>query len=405
MKIGRFAETNDVSLDTIRHYMELGLIVPLKCGGQYDFDERCEKDLKDILSLKQMGFTLNEIKVMLMFLRLGNLTVCEEEQYYKEFFTSKLSKVIEDINKLTACKEKLQNKINDLSSKTYSKNFTMGVDISTLKLIKCCRCGEPMMLSEAHIADNQIINGKLKCSCGEEYIIDDGILLGKGMLESSSINFDNNYVIDYVNFTDYKYLDNIYKGLEWAYKKLDFTSLRGSTMLELGSGIGFFLRHIYNSLPEDTIYIAVDYDLNRQKFLKNTLEMANCRRNILFICSDFSAIPLKDSSIDMVIDFSGTSNYSFEHEDFLLKNIMRYVNKNSCLLAAFIMFKNFAVKTDIREPFRKNFIMSNVKNEITGLGYKLIEERVSDYIDQGGKYEDYFKEDEKVYTYMFYGKR
>ena len=34
MKIGKFGEVNNLSIDTIRHYMDLSLIIPEK-GGHY----------------------------------------------------------------------------------------------------------------------------------------------------------------------------------------------------------------------------------------------------------------------------------------------------------------------------------------------------------------------------------
>ena len=40
MRIGKFAESNKISIDTIRHYMEFGLIIPEKKGSHYHFDGR-----------------------------------------------------------------------------------------------------------------------------------------------------------------------------------------------------------------------------------------------------------------------------------------------------------------------------------------------------------------------------
>lgn len=405
MKIGKFTDANNISLDTVRHYMDLGLIVPLKSGGQYDFDDICEKDLKYVLNLKQLGFSLNEIKAILMLLRLGKLTPYQEEQYFMEFFITKLNKVIKNISDLTDIKEKLELKIQEFSLHPNAEASVIGININALKLLKCCNCGKDLMLTNGKVENNQIISGILKCSCGEKYTIEDGILMGNGIIKSSCEDFNGNYIIDYVNSTDYEYMINIYKSLEWAYKKLDLGSIPGNTILELGSGSGFFLRHIYNSLSEDSIYIAVDYDLNRHKFLKSVLEKVNCPKNILFICSDFLSIPVKNETAGLIIDFSGTSNYCFEHEDFLLKSMLNLAKKDSYLLSAFIMFKNFGVSTDIQEPFRKNFIQSHVKREIDNLNYTMLDEYVSDYVERGGTFEDYFKNGEKVYTYMFYGKR
>ena len=42
MKISKFAEVNNVSVDTIRHYMDLGLVIPEKRKSLF-FDEYCQR--------------------------------------------------------------------------------------------------------------------------------------------------------------------------------------------------------------------------------------------------------------------------------------------------------------------------------------------------------------------------
>jgi len=37
MRIGKFSNINNISIDTIRHYMDLRLIIPENIGGQYFF--------------------------------------------------------------------------------------------------------------------------------------------------------------------------------------------------------------------------------------------------------------------------------------------------------------------------------------------------------------------------------
>ena len=61
MKIGKFGEVNNISIDTIRHYMDLSLIIPEKREATI-FDEYCQTDLELIIHYKDLGFSLNEIK-------------------------------------------------------------------------------------------------------------------------------------------------------------------------------------------------------------------------------------------------------------------------------------------------------------------------------------------------------
>ena len=65
MKIGKFGEVNNISIDTIRHYMDLSLIIPEK-GRTLFFDEYCQTDLELIIYYKDLGFSLNEIKELFL---------------------------------------------------------------------------------------------------------------------------------------------------------------------------------------------------------------------------------------------------------------------------------------------------------------------------------------------------
>ncbi|WP_459477229.1 MerR family transcriptional regulator [Clostridium saccharoperbutylacetonicum] len=405
MRIGRFVEHNNLTIDTVRHYMDMSLIIPEKKGGQYDFDNNCQKDLEEILVYKGMGFSLGEIKTIFMFKRLAKFTEYQENEYFKELFINKHNQLEQQLIEIGEMKERLESKLKELSEKKMNNESVIGVDIRALDILKCLKCGNDLELFEGKVSKNQIINGKLKCCCGEEYLIEDGILTIACINEKNTSDYDSNYINDYIKVTDPEYLDNVYRGIEWINKKVDFENLKNKVILELGSGIGFFLRNIYECLPDDSIYIAVDNDINRHKFLKNILAATNCRKNILFICCDFQQLPIKEKSVEVLIDISGTSNYSFDNEEFLLKLIDKYVKDEANIIGTYILFEKFALNSLIESKYRKNFMMDNVKNQILTLKYNIIDERISRHVESGGIYEDYFVNGEKVYSYIFIGQR
>lgn len=385
--------------------MDLGLIVPEKKGGQYYFDQHCQKDLELILEFKGMGFPLHDIKTIFFYRNFGKLADYEENAYYQSIFTEKYKKLEQEIAILKEMKEKLKSKLENLSTKASNASTIMGIDLKVLDLLKCLNCGGPLTLQDGRVNQNQIIEGRLTCNCGEKYLIQSGILIVGKPYESKSNQSVVQNISNYIQSTDEGYLENLHKGLQQGGRKLAELDLHHKILLELGSGVGFFLRNIYQHLPDDCLYIAVDHNLEQQRFLKGLIERSNSKRKVLFICSDFLKIPLQDESVDLLLDLSGTSNYSFEHEEFLLREVDFLMKPEGYLLASFIAFKNFSSRSKVEARYRDNFTSSKIKDNILKLKYVPIEETTLLPIDKGGVYENFFVDGEEIFSYLFFGKR
>ena len=66
MLIKQFALKYNLSNDTIRFYEKEGLLNPIRLDNGYRFyDEQCEKTIKFIIVLKQLGFSIQEIQLLL----------------------------------------------------------------------------------------------------------------------------------------------------------------------------------------------------------------------------------------------------------------------------------------------------------------------------------------------------
>lgn len=402
MKIGEFAKRNQVSIDTIRHYMSLELLLPQKRNTQFEFDLRCQKDFEEIKYLKALGFTLSDIKNIFLVKHLGRMTSFQENDFYKDIFRGKLEDIDAKIDQLNLEKNGLKNEIRRLASVSDQDQFQMGIPLNCLTLFQCHRCGKPLVLENAVVKDNMVMEGKLKCKCGYGFEIRNGILY-LDPLEREGDLFPN--IITYLQHTDEEYLKMVNKTLEWNYANIDFKDFENRILLELGSGHGFFLRRIYDELPESAIYIAVDFSPERMQFLKGIVEKAEIRKNVLFICCDFNQIPLRDYSVDVICDYTGSSNYGFDHREFLLKTADRYFKQDAALLGAYIIFKNFSMDSSIPPGNRQNFQMDTVKRQIRDLGFVAKTEYTSGAVTRGGIYEDYFNSDENILSYCFIGKR
>jgi len=384
--------------------MDLGLLVPEKNGGQYNFDDNCQKDLDLIIEFKSMGFSLNEIKTILTFRNLGMLAGYEENAYYQSLFNHKYEKTKEEIARLISANEKVKKKIDEFNAKPGHSVVPMGIHINHLGLLACPKCEAPLSLENGSIKSNQIVDGNLVCHC-QTYKVDAGILFLGPSNELSPFTSTDGYISDYILNTDSFYLETLQKGLQTLKRKISGLDLENKVILEPGSGVGFLLRSIYNDLPNNCVYVAVDHNIEKLNFLKRVLERTGIKKDILFICTDFSAIPLKKNSVDIILDNAGTSNYSFQHTEFLIDILDDLIKKEAYLLGTYLGFKKFSANSKILPQYRDNFTPLKIRKKIEALHFKLIDEFTSDLLSKGGRFENYFVQGEEVFNYLFFGKR
>jgi DNA-binding transcriptional MerR regulator len=408
MKIGSFAKHNQTSIDTIRHYMALELLVPEKVGSQYLFDTTCQDDYDEIIQLKAIGFTLAEIQTLMLFRRIGKLTGYDKRVTYKSYFENKLNAVEDELLRLNHIKLELEKTLVNAEVVAEEPVRMLGVPMDGMKYLYCTNCNLPLQLKDGMIENSELMTGTLTCSCGNSLTINDGILYGDD-IDKALVDIESEseqYIDQYIKTTDSEYLKKIYKELEWSKRHATCSGVENSVILELGTGHGFFMRHFIGEFHESNLYIAVDHDAQVLLWLKKVIERSQPKCKVLFLCADFEKLPLKPASVDLLLDISGSSNYAFEHSDkFLLDKLDPLTKPSTILHAYYILFEKFSKHTKIDDVSKKWFKLDIITEALKRLSYLKTDDYISDSVEKGGPMEDYFVTGESVFTYLYYGQK
>ena len=176
-------------------------------------------------------------------------------------------------------------------------------------------------------------------------------------------------------------------------------------MLELGVGNGIFLSHLYNDLPDDMTYVAVDYDYTKLKYLKKVFERSGIKKKIIFMCCKYKGLPMKHHSVDYVVDFFGMSNYSFRNKDVLHQEIEHYYKENCKVLGTFMLFDKIKSNQELSREQYKLFKKENISSYLKSLGFNKSDEYETSFAEEGEKDDEYLKVTNRVGFYGFLGER
>lgn len=177
MKIGEFAAKNQISPDTVRYYVREGLLYPVREGYHFSFDEQCSRDLRRVQTLKNIGFSLSEIKQIMLnsterlFAAEASSSVC------RQLYEKRLAEINGELRRLEQARAFLEERL-ELEEAKADFSRPVGIPLAALNWLVCPDCRESLVLESDQIRSGQIISGALTCPhCGRVLPVEEGILM------------------------------------------------------------------------------------------------------------------------------------------------------------------------------------------------------------------------------------
>ena len=397
MRIGKFADCYQVSIDTVRYYMEIGLLTPLKLGGQFEFDERVAEDMEIILDLKACDFTLAEIKQILLYKKLSPLVYDNERSFKKEIYQSKVNRIQMELRRLEDVNHTLLERIGILEQGETVAQQVLGFPLEALALFECQNCHKDLSLNASKILDNQVIEGGLSCSCGYKLTIADGMVRAPEADESGG-SLSQNDVLDYIEATASEYFNEIYKGINWLGDRFKDHDYRAKVILDAGTGHGLFARTVYDKMDSGSILICNDIASEKLVFVKDILEKSGIKKKVVFLAADLRHLPLKKQSID-VLGLALTAVHLLKYDAIAIDLLADVLKRQSDLYVAQLVFEAIDPKNEIAWQHRAELTQNFIEGVYCQQGYELIKSNRGKYLPFGGPYEAFTYPKDRSFLY------
>lgn len=368
MRIGEFAQKHDITQDTIRHYLDMGLLATEKKGGQYKFSEADSKDIDKIIELKQLDFSLIEIQKVLTFQRLSGANTDVFRNLYLSFLEEKKNEVTVGLLKYNKMNTFIKDKIQEIKAENLKNVEKLGFPMNSIGILACPICQHSLNVSEGTIAKNMIIDANIHCECGYKALIKNGIFIDETAVRTKTQNGDRMPTKEEFSANaSHEYINFLYKGMASLIQYLNKYGKEQKHVMELNDCVGFFLLQYIKYLPSNSTYIVIDYDIDRIAQLKKNLEMYYEHKNFIFLCCDFDRLPIANSSIDTVVDYCMTRKYGESTGEFLLDRVLPLLKQDGLLVATHFYFganskTNFKLSSQIRDYYDKDKILRKLAN-------------------------------------------
>ncbi|MFM1652882.1 MerR family transcriptional regulator [Brevibacillus sp. B_LB10_24] len=409
MKIGAFARHFHISIDTVRYYTELGLLVPNKRESQLQFDQNCLDDMHVIIELKKMRFTLQEIHKILSLKRITQFSDMEDLHFLSVMLQEKQRQLSEERDQLNLSIEQIEEKLRSISRQITVENQS-GVPLAFIPLLACPHCQKSLDLTDACIQNQEVFHASLHCSCGYQASIKEGILMTtSSVFYTSKLQYS---IYDQNTWDDLTpSLVSLWeKGSMWIYKHVREQELAKRVILETNVDVYVFPPKHFATLPSDALYMFSGHGLATLSKLKNRIEQVNPDLRALYIVNSDMMLPIRYASIDLVLDTISFNDYSMFDQVYPLAKLKPYLTERAQILGNHMYYPPGArslgnIPKLYPDPHPRNFLLDYMEQHIQLHGFAFQKREYIGFTTNPGKYLDYHIKGEKLHLVAYLARR
>lgn len=278
MKIGEFASYFHVKKSTIRYYTEIKLLFPDTSSTYPEYHDVCINDMTNILDLRDMGFSIDEIQTIKARERLLLHHSGDDNSINQKFFTDKIKDHQSTIETLKSKIDKIEAYTCEPSPNTASKSI--GLPFRGLDYFQCYKCQSKFSITDAIIIGQSIRSGRMSCSCGNAYLIHDGIVIPD--LTPGEIDIIKNQNYGHANLVTNNLIAMIKKCGQVTkpiIKSWDHTK----GIIFTNSDIDIFLMELNDLFVDHGLYFFCSYDYKSLIELKKVFESKGLQGDFVFL--------------------------------------------------------------------------------------------------------------------------
>lgn len=339
MKIGEFARKYQVSRDTVRYYMKMGLLVPNGRDAQYQFDENDCRDMEKILRMKEQRFTLQEIHKYLDIRRTSTMMEPESIQDVLDLMDTKRMELEEEIKVLQGICSSIEKEAQELNFGG-EPGMQTGVPLRALSLLVCPCCKSSLELENAALSSRYVYSGHLRCRCGYGARIENGILK-TGKLYTAPYDKPDLKRGLYRNVSE-NFVSYMKKCTNYVVNELRAVDMRGRVLLEGHINGYFFLYNNLQFLEKDCLYIVTDKYPEMLEMYKRNIDRLNLGMDILYLADASMDWPLRKACVDVMINYFGDNEHSFYFKDSYIQDVKQFLKPAAVVLGAELGYHSFA---------------------------------------------------------------
>lgn len=183
-----------------------------------------------------------------------------------------------------------------------------------LKLLKCPKCNRKLNLIVEKKENHEILEGKLTCEGGHDWVITEGII-NFGSVEQE---LANNWKESYEEYNDEELEQQILERVPQNQimignkaKKFIIDGINnneGEFILDIATGRGELFREMVKSINTESQIICTDLSFEVLKYDRLRAKKINPKAKVNYIACDATNLPFKDNTIDAIVSFYGIQN-------------------------------------------------------------------------------------------------